>query len=398
MRIRTLTPDDKYHRVHSYFKGSPYHPDGRRVLYTRITRLEDTAHICLLDRETGEERVIGTAESVAYHHGAVAYFANGGKSVIYQKSYDWNTVDKEQSRVACVDIESGNVVEFPGEVGVYNGDVDDRFLEVDADRPAEDQGTMGIYTRNIDGSDRRLLATVSDLLALHPHGASIRQSRVLLRLGGEVAPDRTKVSLYLVTRFGVLIRDYYTCNIDGSELAFHGRIGLHVMWHPNSREIVGFLSPYHSSYFGQLRGFTSEWKYGYLGCYDTKARVMRVLSDYRLRGGPHLAPSPDGTKVAVDENTKDAATIHVYDFESGRMDEVVSEPRNLEEVKAQIPDDGDTSVSAFATKHDGIQSPAALKAGHRYRVHAHAVFSRDSRRIAYNSPAGTRVAVREIEL
>ena len=36
MKINILSPDDNLHRVHTYFKGSPYHPDGKSVLYTRF--------------------------------------------------------------------------------------------------------------------------------------------------------------------------------------------------------------------------------------------------------------------------------------------------------------------------------------------------------------------------
>ena len=398
MRIRTLTPDDTYHRVHSYFKGSPYHPGDRKLLYTRISTLDEPGQVCILDLDSGVEREIGEAADVAYHHGAMAYFADGGNKVIYQKVHDVQSNGTDKDRVACVDIQTGETAEFAGEVGPYMGNIDQRFLEVDADRPAEEQGEMGIYTRRIDGSDRRLLATVSDLLAQHPHGASIRQSQVLLRLGGEIAPDGATASLYLVTRFGTLVRDYYICKSDGSELSYHGRIGLHLMWHPNSREIVGYISPRHSSYYGQLRGFGSAWGYGYLGCYDTKTRVMRVLADYRLRGGPHLAPSPDGTKVAVDENTKEATMVHVYDFASDRMEQLLSEPRNLEQVRAEMGEHQDTSSSPLSSQHHAVRSPADIKKGHGYRVHAHAAFSHDSRRIAYNSTAGPRVAIREIEL
>ena len=394
MKTTIVTPDDALQRVHTYFKGSPYHPDGRRLLYTRFASLAEPADVCVLDTASGEERVVASAHDVTYHNGATAYFAAGGRRVIYQKTYDWENDDKQKSTVACVDLATGESTEFGGEVGIYSGDIDERFLEVDADRPADEQGSMGISTRRIDGSDRRRLATVSELLELHPHGSSIRRSRVLLRLGGEMAPDRSKVMLYLVTRFGVLIRDYYLCNPDGSELTYHGRIGLHLMWHPNSREVVGFINPHHSSYFGQLRGPSSSWGYGLLGCYDTRARVMRVLSDHRLTGGPHLVPSPDGTRVAVDENTAERATILLYDFRSEQMNEIHSEEHDLEPLRRRQRID----FPATAAADGGGESARALKHGQRYRVHAHPAFSRDGRKIVFNSLVDGQVRLKEIEL
>ena len=390
MEITTITPDDSYERVHTYFKGSPYHPDGRRLLYTRFADLRDPADICILDTETGEEAIVGLADSVTYHQGATAYFCDGGRRVIYQRSYDWENDDKRHSTVACVDVESGESSEFAGEVGIYYGNIHDRFLEVDADRPAEEQGGMGIYTRKIDGSDRRCLATVDDLLACNPAGSSIRQSRTLLRLGGEISPDGSAVMLYLVTRFGVLVRDYYVCDPDGSNLTFHGRIGLHLMWLPNSREVVGFVNPYHSSYFGQLRGSSSSWGYGLLGCYDTKTRVLRVLSDERMTGGPHLSPSPDGRMVVIDENDADRATILLYDFASGELREVHSQPRVLAPIEGER--------EAGRARGSAAESARELKHGKRYRVHAHPVFSRDSSRIVFNSCTDGRVRLKEVVL
>jgi hypothetical protein len=390
MEITTITPDDAFERVHTYFKGSPYHPDGHRLLYTRFADLRDPADICILDTATGEEAVVGRADSVTYHQGATAYFCDGGRRVIYQRSYDWENDDKRHSTVACVDVESGESSEFAGEVGIYYGNIDDRFLEVDADRPAEEQGGMGIYTRKIDGSDRRCLATVDDLLACNPAGSSIRQSRTLLRLGGEISPDGSAVMLYLVTRFGVLVRDYYVCDPDGSNLTFHGRIGLHLMWLPNSREVVGFVNPYHSSYFGQLRGSSSSWGYGLLGCYDTKTRVLRVLSDERMTGGPHLSPSPDGRMVVIDENDADRATILLYDFASGELREAHSQPRVLAPIEGER--------EAGRARGSAAESARELKHGKRYRVHAHPVFSRDSSRIVFNSCTDGRVRLKEIAL
>lgn len=88
MDTRTITPDGSYHRIHTYFKGPPYHPDGWRVLYTRFKSLRDTAAVCLMDRETGEETVLGESDSCTYHNGASAWFCDGGDKVNPVFSHD----------------------------------------------------------------------------------------------------------------------------------------------------------------------------------------------------------------------------------------------------------------------------------------------------------------------
>ncbi|MFW5744520.1 MAG: hypothetical protein ACOC2D_14685, partial [Spirochaetota bacterium] len=146
-----------------------------------------------------------------------------------------------------------------------------------------------------------------------------------------------------------------------------------------------------------LRGPSSaSWGYGLLGCYDTRTRVLRVLSDYRLTGGPHLSPSPDGRMVTIDENDADRATILLYDFASGELRELYSEPRVLTPIEGER--EAGRAGTGTATGSRAPEVARELKHGQRYRVHAHPVFSRDSSRIVFNSCTDGRVRVKEIEL
>jgi len=372
MKPELIGPDDDLHRIHTYFKGSPYHLDGRRILYTRFRSLEDTASVCLLDRESGAETVLGESDFFTYHHGAAAYFCDGGDSVIFQR--DEQTVGRH-------DLGSGEQKHFEGAICLYSGHLDQHFIEIDEDHPVEAQGEMGIYLRCIDGTQRTCLATVDELLDANPQGASIRRSEVLIRLGAEIRPDQQQITLFLVTRQGALIRDYYLCDMDGSSLDFHGRLGTHIMWHPNCRDILAFVSPGGSSYFGHLRGEDTIWDHGLLASYNTHTREMALLSDHQVRGGCHVSPSPDGTKIVLDSLQPETLEVLLYDCATGEMRVLWEEPRDL-----RVERESEDRLSGYTHGYK------------HYDVNAHPTFSRDGRRILYNSCTDGQLRLAEIEL
>lgn len=372
MKVSILSPDDNLHRVHTYFKGSPYHRDGKSVLYTRFESLEGTSEVCTMDLETGEERVLGESSYFTYHSGSSPYFCDGGSSVIYQDS---------ETSVVRHNLRSGKQKRFDGNICVYSGMLDKHFIEIDSDFPIEEQGAMGIYIRKIDGTGRRCLATVDDLLDANPQGHSIRGSKVLLRLGAEIRPDQQQIVLFLVTQQGTLIRDYYLCGMDGSDLDFHGRLGTHIMWHPDCRNIIAFVRPTGCSYFGHLRGQDTNWNYGVLASYNTVTRRMRILSRRKILGGCHPSPSPDGKLAVLDSLQTDELQILLYDYEARGMKRLVREPRDLE-----VEQKSEDRLSGYTHGYK------------HYDINAHPAFSHDSRRILYNSCTAGRVELAQIEL
>ncbi len=360
MKAIILTPNDSFHRVHTYGKGSPYHPDGRRILYFKFRRLQSAGTVCLLDRESGKETVIGESRFFNYHSGAMQYFCDGGNKVIYHE---------RKNIVALVDIRTGKKRSFKGNIGAYSGNLDDRFIEIDSEFPLKDQGRMGIYLRNIDGTGKKCLATVDDLLAAHPNGASIRNSGVLLRLGGEISPDQKKVILFLVTREGALIRDYFVCDMAGAGIEFHSRLGGHIMWHPDSQHILSFVTPWGSLYhdFRKQSERRARKQYGLLGRYNTKTMKMKILSNYKILGGCHVSPSPDGSMVVMDSILSDISILlHNCRTRKTRSICTQKQDRNTEKKDRQF--------------------------------NPHPVFSRDSRRIVFNSCPNGKVRLYEIEV
>jgi len=373
-KAKVISPGDSFHRVHTYYKGSPYHPDGRRVLCFRFKSLTSGGHICLIDRETGRETVLAPAETHSYHTGADAYFCDGGNKVIY----------REKANVTAVlDIRNGGVHRFPGEPCNYCGHVDRRFIEVDANFPLEEQGNMGIYLRGIDGSNKRLLANVDQLLQAHPLGKAIRQANILFRLGAEISPDQKRARLGLLTRRGGLLKDFYTCDIDGDlNLEFHGKLGTHPGWSADGRYILTFVKPW-QTILGELRGYfaENEKSAGLLGQYDTRTREMKIVTDYRITGGSHIAPSPVGGDVVLDKLHETSASILLYEAAARKIHPIHTE--------TWTPPDHDRRLKLIC---------AGDPTEKRYDVSAHPVFSPDGRKIIFNSCADGTIRLREIEV
>ncbi len=367
MNAKLLAPADNFHRVHTYFKGSPCHPDGRRMLYLKFQNLRAPAAVCLLDRESGRETAIGASRHFNYHSGASQYFCAGGAKVIYQSRRD---------RLAVYDLRSGKTRDYAGRLCPYAGNLHEYFVEIDADFPRQRQGRMGIYLRRIDGTGKRCLATVDDLLAAHPRGNMLRLARLRFRLGAEISPDQRRVILFLVTRDGSLVRDYYTCDMQGGNLEFHGNLGGHIMWHPDSRRILAFAVSW-STIMGEFprRAGAPRGYYGRLAEYDTCTRKMRVLSPFPIRGGCHVSPAPDGNLVALDEIQPDAASILMFNYATGKITRLCRQDYRAP-----------------------LEKTSASRSAKQYDINPHPVFDPGSRRIVFNACPDRRVGLYECEI
>lgn len=369
-----LSPADDLHRVHTYYKATPVHPDGRHVLAFRFRCLAEPGQLVLLDVETGNERLLAEAEVHSYHTGANAYFCDRGRSVIYREA---------AGTTAVLELASGRLRRFAGEPCNYCGYVDRHFIQVDADYPLQEQGEMGVWLVSLDDGSRRCLATVDQLLAAHPLGNAIRQSGLLFRLGGEISPDQRLVRLGLLTRRGGLLKDFFTCPLRGEPvLTYHGKLGSHPGWSADGRTIYTLINPWRTL-LGELPDqFAADERHaGLLGGYDLESRTLAILSDHKISGGSHVAASPDGRHVVLDQQDEEAVTLFLYDARTGTMRPIHREPWQPPDLRRRI---------ALIQAGDPAEK--------RYDVSAHAVFSPDGRSIIFNSfPDGT-IRVKALQL
>jgi hypothetical protein len=373
MRIKTYFENDSvYHRLHTYSKGSPYDSSGNHILYVKFRYMGEPAQLCLLDRNTESEQVIGESTFVDYHHGTSQYFCDSGRKIMYQKSRD---------TVAFYDIatQATTTVHIQGKLCNYSGYLDRHFIERDNENgdefPVDKQSAMGLYLNLIDGKSRTLLADVETLLSHHPRGGDIRNSGILLRLGGDIRPDQKKVLLYLVGRNNTLVRDYFLCDFNGDNIEFLGRLGCHIMWCPDSRHIVSCVSPW-STDLGSLAGYDldeSKDLNGLLAIYDTVEKTHQILSDHPISGGSHQCPSPDGRRIAVDTCNKPEQSIYLFDMDTENMTEIHR--------FAKVPLRPDSHVP-----------------NSELRNHPHPAFSRDGSRVLINQCTDGVTRLCEIEL
>jgi len=373
-----LTPEDDFHRIHTYYKGSPCHPDGKRLLVVRFRKL-GYGEVCLVDMESGSEEVIGESEEGFNFHTGPGYFCDGGNKVLY-------TVNR--NKMALYDIQSRKTFRFDGSMDHYSGRLRDRFIEVDRDYPKEEQHRMGIYIRNIDGSGKRLLANVGDLLSANPLCGELIKSGLLFRLGAEICPDQKKARLSLITRGGFgLVKDFYTCPLDGeARLCFHGRLGNHPSWHHNNRDILAFVKPW-STLLGNLHEYIEgeDFRFGLLARYNTETREMKVVCDYKIRGACHVSCSPTTPHAVLDCFKETAENMHVeillFNEPSERMEKIHEED--------WIPPESETRQRLIREK----SSKEKL-----YGVNPHPTFSPNGGKIVFNSCVGGVARLRGIDL
>lgn len=385
MTIRRVTPDDGFNYIHTYFTKSPYHPDNVRLLYCKFKTHDGPGYICVLDTRTGSETVLASVANPDYHNAAQQNWCDNGNKIVYKKTTE---------TIAVYDLATGVETEVTAQLSSYS-DNSDYLLEVDGDFPLDEQHAMGLYLRDVRHlENRRRLVTIDELFSAHPACADIKNARIRLRLGGQISPDKKTVILYLVSRVGTLVRDYFLFDLASSRIVYHGPLGQHIMWHPNSRDIYSFVRSGKT-----LAGeFPERWgadpylhPYGKLGRYDVETREFALVSDHRIEGSAHVSPSPDGTKVAIDSIRYRGMSILLFDIRSGEMNTICTHDNFLRErgcpaEKTRFAPTVGQYYAESARRLD--KTDGALDARHEkshIKVNPHPVFSPDGSRIVFNS-------------
>lgn len=103
VRVRPVSTQPGRHTIHSYFNTTPESPDGRWILFFASTTANgQSGEICILERDTGLEKVIArgiTTEDA--HRVACQQWTSRGKRVVFhdERNGEW--------RVVAVDVNSG---------------------------------------------------------------------------------------------------------------------------------------------------------------------------------------------------------------------------------------------------------------------------------------------------
>ena len=375
--IERLTHDDDRENVHAYFKLPPWSPDGRKLLYFSYAPGADTGEVRVANADGSDPRTIGTSAYFTLHAGAMQFWADAGRKVA------WNTAERE---VNVHDLDTGADTRFAAHTVCYSGPIEDQLLDIvepvydDAGQLVGDD-TPGIYLVGLDGTGRRCLATLDDLISANPQGYGMRKCGLQFRLGAEFRPDHRKVVLFLVTKESALVRDYYLCDLDGSGLVFLGAIGMHIVYHPNCRDILSLVKSGTTplGQFADHRGAKPHsQRYSRLAAFDVVTHEQRFLTDYHIPGsGGHPSPSPDGRFVVIDAYpAADRTLVLLYDTRDDVMYEAAS----------------------FASCARRGQFGGDAEFMRRGKMNPHPVFSPCGRKILYNSDQTGTTQVYQITL
>jgi hypothetical protein len=356
-QTRPVLGDAECHSIHAYFNTSPESPDGRFVLLFRSTTPDaHEGEVCLVDRKSGEVRVLASGVTTEDgHRVACQQWSCGGREVIF------HDLRLERWVVVAVNVASGSErILAEGRMvgwGQPGGETIPLYGPHWNPGPHRDLELLNVRTGEITKS-----VTADEVRSGHSEWMS-RQfaERPISIFFPILSPDERRVLFKVATpdgggfrspkgslRMGLVIYDL----AERRFLLMHESWG-HPAWHPDSRQILNVASQ-------RLIKIDS-----------VTGRVERH-PDLPPVPGSHPAFSPDGRTLVSDVRygarppLKDAWGVIVGNWETGKS-EVVHVFENSQ---------GENSWRGS---------------------HPHPVFSPDGKRVYYNVSDGkwTRLFVAE---
>lgn len=333
------------HTIHAYFNTSPESPDGRWVVfYASRTGDGHQGDVCLLERATGNERVLAKNVTVEdAHRAACQQWASGGQTAVFHDLRDGHWV------IVAVEIETGH----------------ERILARDRQvgwgQPGQDlvpaygcHWNPGPYRDleliNVRSGEIRTVVTAAAVVEHYPdYVKKTFGDRPISIFFPILSPDLKRVVFKLATPAGGDFRSnkasdrtgLVAYDLDQSRFLFlHGNWG-HPAWHPDSRTILQA---------GNVLIATN----------DGSTRRIPGLPAFR---GSHPSVSPDGRLFVTD------TMLETFGGQKGEWGIVVGSMEG-----------GDYVILHRFDNSRGARSWR--------RSHPHPVFSPDGKRIYFNTNSG----------
>lgn len=358
VRSRAVLGDAECHSIHSYFNTSPESPDGRWVLLYRSTSPEGhTGEVCIVERKTGEVRVLAdgvTTEDA--HRAACQQWVAGGRTVVFHDLRDGHWV------VVAVDVAGGGQRVIARDRQVAWGQPHSDVVPVYG--PHWDaKASRDLELVNVSTGETRTVLTAKAVRDKYPDWMqqtfgnrpvsiffpilSPNERRVFFKLAAPAGGDfRSKRAS---DRYGLVAYDL----AEKRFLTMSPRWG-HPAWLPSSRQIMNTAN----------RG---------VSLVDLATGDVKRNLDLPPYPGSHPSPSPSGTLFVTD--------VRFPGETSGARDLWGVAVGNLA-----------TGEQTFIDRFENGEGATSWR-----RSHPHPVFSHDGRRIYYNVSAGpwTRLYVAE---
>lgn len=346
VRVHPVSAQPGRHTIHSYYVTSPESPDGSKVLFYASTTPEGhTGELRILERATGQERVIAKGVTVEdAHRAACQQWVSGGRRVVYHDCRNGEWV------VAAIDLASGRetILARDHQVGWVQPGAD--LVPVYGCHWAP-----GKY-RDVEMVD---LATSSVRTALTADAVRQAYPEQVKKLFGDkpisiyfpvYSPDSRRVFFKLATAgngdfrsSGASTREGLTCyDLTTSKFLFMREKWGHPAWHPDSRRIIEIGNQLIDS--------------------DDKGGKVTKIPNGPTLSGAHQSVSPDGRLFVADGMLPGDKQKNLWSVVVGRID-----------------------GGGYVVLH---QFDNAHGASSWRKSHPHPHFSADSRRIYYNVNSG----------
>ena len=345
VRVRAVSSEESRHTVHSYFNTCPESLDGKRVLFfSSTTRDAHDGEIRVLDRATGDERVLAKNIRVEdAHRVACQQWVSNGRRVVFhgEREGEWF--------VAAIDVDSA--AERVLARGRLSGWGQPHADIVPLYGPHWKPGPhRNLELLNVETGEIRTAVTSEAVTTAYPEWiAKSYGDKPTSIFFPVLSPDLSRVFFKMATPSGgdprsttASQRQGLICYslADQRFLFLRERWG-HPAWHPDKQTIV-------------------EMAYTLIDSDTGQERRLPGLPVFR---GDHPSASPDGTLIVTD-TTMD------------RLDGVAT-------------DWAVVVADASGTNHVVIhQFPNSRGAASWRRSHPHPVFSPDGRRIYFNVSSG----------
>lgn len=320
--------------IHAYYDLCPESPDGQWVTYFEFAGDVPGAGRVIVARPDGSEsRAIAEAPSGSAHNGALQQWAGDGHVV-------FSSPGEGPATSAVVPVGGGPPREVPGAVRMVHPQ--GSLALASPGRPAD-----AVCLIDLERGQARRLLGVDDALAVHPEADRIEKPEVLIFMNSKWSPDGGRF-LTVFNNEGYRrrhpelrrVKSLLVADADGSGLQYLKEFGHHPMWSPDGAFV-------HS--YDRRDGGGQDLVAQPLGGQEAQAMLRGAL-------GVHGTLSPGGQRLITDVYDwpeAGRAAILRYDLTTGDYDVLV---------RVALPD-----------------------TTHRTGCHPHPVFSRDRKRVYFNS-------------
>lgn len=333
--------------VHAYYDLCPESPDGARVVYLALSewpygcareQIRIPGEVKAASRDGKDHQTIGAVSEINAHVGVWQQWV-GDEDVAY-----W-TPGEMGAQTVVFSLRSGDRRQVPGGLRMFSP-ANRTGLTSSRTTSAGLVGFRGnkeaVYLMDLDRAEIRPLFTRAEAIAVHPLRERFSDVSRLYFKHTKWAPDGTKFLVGFMGRepgaTSNMCTSLFLANADGSRLRYFSEYGHHPFWAPDSSYV------YYCDHAED-----GGWNLAARPVDGPDARILRK----NLSGHPCM--SPDGTRVVTNtgspEHKKGEESITLYDLSTGKQEILVT-----------------------------MKKPENTRASQ-----SHPVWSRDGRRIYFNS-------------